>query len=371
MNNYNNDYALLDACLARSREGLRVLDEVARFVLRNEELFSKIKVMRHVLQNLELMFGPAQILEARRKTDLGEQKKVGGEQERRNLFNIVRANVNRITESLRVLEEFSKIYLPAKTILIEGMRYDIYRIEREILIKTPHYWLNKYFEEGIVYPISNSVQELVWLIEHGAKVIQLRDKTSLRSEIYKKAKFLCNFIKKFEQKNKIYSVTAPSPLSRLGGTPPFGQGGTAIVAPAPPLERGGNREPVLLILNNDVELAARLPVAGVHVGQTDYALERARKVVGANKIIGCSNNDILQLRESAKRGADYLSVGPVFATPQKPEKIAVGLGAVSQAAAEINIPWLAIGGINKSNIEGVRLAGAKNFAMIRGAKEFF
>lgn len=329
-NSYNNDYALLDACLARSREGLRVLDEVARFVLRNRELFAKIKVMRHALQNLEQLFGPAQLLAARAKTDLGEGRVIASEYNRRSLFSIVRANVNRITESLRVVEEFSKIYLPGQTVLIEGLRYDAYKIEREMLVKTPHYWLNKYFEEGTIYPVSSSAQELVWLIEHGAKVIQLRDKTSPRPEVYKKAKWLCNYIKK-RQIN----------------------------------------EPILLIINNDVEMAASLPVAGVHVGQMDYAIERARKIVGVNKIIGYSNNNILQMRESQNKGADYLSVGPVFATPLKPNKDAVGLGAVSQAAAEINIPWLAIGGINKNNIEGVRLAGAKNFAMIRGAKEFF
>lgn len=324
----NLDFSLIDANINRAKEGTRVLEDFCRFVLRNQGFFVELKKIRHELDKLE--FYPASCLILRSR-DLGQGEVVQEEYSRYSSWDIIRSSSRRTEESLRVLEEFAKIYNRESAYQFENLRYKIYELELKILMQTPHFWLRKYFEDGVVYPISDSADEIIWLVEHGAKIIQLRDKESSRADIYKKAKYLCEYLKNREEK----------------------------------------RHKALLIIDDDIEMASVLPVAGVHLGQDDGKIEQTRKILGCNKIIGKSNHSLEQIKKSAEDGADYLSVGPVFATPTKEGRPAVGLEVVKQAAKIICQPWLAIGGINKENINEIKNVGAKNFAVVRSAKEFF
>src|SRR5262245_36553423 len=119
----------------------------------------------------------------------------------------------------------------------------------------------------------------------------------------------------------------------------------------------------LLIVNDSPELAVRAGADGVHVGQGDATADEARRVVGRDRIVGLSAETPGQI--AAARGADYLGVGPVYATPTKPEGVAAGLELVRAAARTARVPWFAIGGIDGTTLDDVKAAGATRIAVVR------
>jgi len=122
---------------------------------------------------------------------------------------------------------------------------------------------------------------------------------------------------------------------------------------------------VQFIVNDRADVAALVGTDGVHVGQDDLGVEQAREVVGAGKLVGISTHNIEQFRAAAATSADYLAVGPVFATGSKenPDPV-VGLGCVRQVHAMTEKPIVAIGGITLETAAEVMDAGADSVAVI-------
>jgi len=122
-----------------------------------------------------------------------------------------------------------------------------------------------------------------------------------------------------------------------------------------------------LIMNDRADICLAAGFDGVHVGQDDLSSEGARKVIGANLLLGVSTHNPAQLREAHQTSADYLAIGPVFATTSKlnPDPI-VGIEGVRQARAITNKPLVAIGGITLANCRSVFEAGADSVAVISG-----
>ena len=121
----------------------------------------------------------------------------------------------------------------------------------------------------------------------------------------------------------------------------------------------------LFILNDRADLVAAAGADGVHVGQDDVPVSAARDYVGPDRIVGLSTHSPAQIDAAAAAGVDYIGVGPVFATPTKPGRAAVGHALVKFAAAHARVPFFAIGGIDASNIAEVRAAGASRIAVVR------
>jgi thiamine-phosphate pyrophosphorylase len=143
-----------------------------------------------------------------------------------------------------------------------------------------------------------------------------------------------------------------------------------------------NRLPasVKLIMNDRADLALVAEFDGVHVGQDDLLPESVRKIIGPDRWLGVSTHNPEQLAEADKTSADYLAIGPLFATSSKenPDPV-VGLKGVRRARELTRKPLVAIGGITRANAASVIEAGADSVAVIsdllreprKSAEEFF
>jgi thiamine-phosphate pyrophosphorylase len=120
-----------------------------------------------------------------------------------------------------------------------------------------------------------------------------------------------------------------------------------------------------LILNDRVSLVSPARYDGVHVGQEDLSPSQTRATLGFDVLIGVSTHGERQLRDAAGGPADYIAIGPVFATTSKqdPDPV-VGLDGVRAARAMTAKPLVAIGGISRSNCAAVIRAGADSVAVI-------
>jgi len=119
------------------------------------------------------------------------------------------------------------------------------------------------------------------------------------------------------------------------------------------------------IVNDRIDIALALDADGVHLGQQDMPLQTARKIMGNEKIIGISVNNVYEALEAEKGGADYLGVGPVFPTTTKPDiRAPLGIEGLRKIREKIKIPIIAIGGINKSNVHEVYSTGVDGIAVV-------
>jgi len=174
-----------------------------------------------------------------------------------------------------------------------------------------------------LYVVSSSVGELKRAVDDGAAIVQLRDKTGDDATVLEKARELVEYRKV---------------------------------------------RPFVFILNDDPALAVKVGADGVHVGQDMSTLD-ARAIVGEEMIVGKTTHNLEQGRQAIKDGADYISTGPVYATPTKPGRTPVGLAYVREAAEHLDIPAVAIGGIDLSNVDDVLAAGAKTIGVVRASSD--
>ena len=119
-----------------------------------------------------------------------------------------------------------------------------------------------------------------------------------------------------------------------------------------------------LIINDHAEIAARVSVEGVHVGQDDDSIHVARQKAGRDLIVGKSTHSLAQANAAQAEGADYVGFGPIFATPTKPDYKPIGLGNIRRVHQDVSIPVFCIGGINVDNLQQVIDAGAKRVVMV-------
>lgn len=123
------------------------------------------------------------------------------------------------------------------------------------------------------------------------------------------------------------------------------------------------------IVNDRPDVAAVLG-AGVHVGQDDLPVEHVRRFAG-DRIVGLSTHAEREIDEACAGAVrpDYIAVGPLYATPTKEGRPAVGLGLAAYAAANADLPWFAIGGVDEHNLPEVLEAGARRIVVVRAIVE--
>lgn len=142
----------------------------------------------------------------------------------------------------------------------------------------------------------------------------------------------------------------------------------AIVEAAKPFRAAADAYGALFILNDRPDLVEACGADGVHVGQEDATPAEARAILGGDRIVGRSTHAPAQADAAlADPEVDYLSIGPVHATPTKPGRPAAGLEYVEYAAraAKQRKPWFAIGGLDEGNLEAVIERGARRIVVVR------
>ncbi len=311
---------IVDANLNRAREGLRVVEEIGRFYLNDRELYLKFKQLRHLLKDGEKSFETAPYLFRQSEIDVGAESDYL-ESERKNLNEVITANFKRVEESLRVLEEYSKL-LRGKSEYFKQARFITYELEKVIMLKMPKsidYSL--YLVTDDVYLKDPSIFSVIeQCIMSGVTVLQYRAKEKTSREMLREAERLREMTKKH-------------------GIP--------------------------LIINERMDLALAVDADGVHMGQDDLTYEKAKRYLG-DRIIGISSSTYKQAKEAIENGADYIGHGPIFPTPTKKDAHpACGMKSIADIRIEFpDAKIIAIGGINLENSERVIKAGADGFAVV-------
>lgn len=308
---------ILDANLDRAREGLRIIEEWCRFGLNNAQMAGECKQMRQ-----ELGSWHGQELRAARDTphDPGTELTHPREEERSGIQELLQANLCRIEEALRVLEEYGKLYKPEMGAVFKQMRYRVYTLESNLLVYRRHQLL----ERSHLYLVTAPSEQLFSIVEAalqgGLTLVQYREKQA---------------------------------------------DDTVRLAQAEKLRQLCHRYGALFIMNDRVDLALAVDADGVHLGQQDVPVALARKLLGSQRLIGRSTTNPDEMQRAIAEGADYIGVGPVYETPTKVGKAAAGLDYVQYAARHATIPWFAIGGIDPSSLNEVLNAGAQRVAVVR------
>lgn len=319
---------LIDANIDRLGEGLRVLEDVARFLLNDAALCRRLKTLRHKLvrdvQPLE-----QELLSARRVAeDVGAPAKLPAGAEHQDLVALVTANSRRVQESIRVLEEFARLSsapIGAKPAKLQRFRFEVYDLEQELVSKLlRHDKLSRLSGLYLVLDTQalkgrDAVEVAARAIRGGAKVIQLRDKQLMRGEVLEIAR-------------RLKEICA---------------------------EKG-----VLFIVNDYLDIALAAGADGLHLGQEDLPLAEARRLLPIDSLVGCSITSLSQAVRAQAGGADYVAVGSIYPTLSKEKFKLVGLETLRRVRSRVSLPLIAIGGIDHTNVKEVMKAGATGVAVI-------
>lgn len=312
---------ILDANLDRAREGLRVVEEWCRFGLGNTALTEECK---HLRQELASWHSPELRLARNTPGDVGTQLTHPQEQERAGLEQLLQANLCRVQESLRVLEEYGKLYHAGMGAAFKQMRYRVYTLESHLLTHPRQQKLRRSLLYLVTSPSENLFGVVEAALQAGLGLVQYRDKQTEDGIRFHNAQKLCQLCHAYQ---------------------------------------------ALFIVNDRIDLALAVDADGVHLGQQDLPFAIARKLLGNDRILGCSTTNPEEMQRAVQAGADYIGVGPVYETPTKAGKAAAGLEYIRYAAQQAPLPWFAIGGIDSDNLEEVLSAGAERVAVVRAVMQ--
>jgi thiamine-phosphate pyrophosphorylase len=302
-------HQVIDANLNRVTEGLRVIEEYSRFISLDKDKTEKLSSFRKQINCSEK--NPQDNLLIR-NTD-NDMRAFDPPTKRKSLWQLLKANFKRAEEGLRVLEEYTGESIYNK------IRYQLYQLEKEILLP-----LSKKKINTGVYLISSDVSVLAQGLKDGASIIQLRDKAATKEELLKRA---------IEIKEVSRSFQVP------------------------------------LIINDFIDIAIVVDSDGFHSGQDDIPIAEQRKLLGEHKIIGRTTHNLEQGLRAQEDGADYISIGPIWETPSKPDRPPIGLEYLAAAKEIIKIPYVAIGAINDKSIDDILVYTPPLVGIIRAHKK--
>jgi len=316
-------YRILDANFNRAREALRVAEDCGRFALNDPAVTAMAKNLRSDLREI-LSSMPAEEFIVSRDTpgDIGTEITTPTEMARADLSEVASAACKRLTEALRTIEEYAKFVAPKTVLAIERMRYNGYTLEQRLLGRL---LVGRRFADVRLYVLvssclcGGSLRETARAaIAGGADAIQIREKGVSDAE----------FLARAAEMRELTDETGR-----------------------------------ILIVNDRPDIAAIVGADGVHLGQGDLPIAEARRLLRPGAIVGRSTHNIEQVRAAVNEGADYISVGPMFATATKDAGPVAGPQLLARATVEVAMPVVPIGGITAENVAELLKAGARRVAV--------
>ncbi len=326
-------YRVLDVNLNRLREGLRVVEDYCRLVC-DDNLALQIKNLRHDLRRLLDEKLTWTCLAARSAaTDIGRRTFTETEARRQDWRAVLQANLKRAQEAARVIEECAKLVdRLALSQGIKAIRFRLYDMEKAALNqrtvkirewfglekKAPELYLvlDEEFYRG-----SDLIADVQAILKAGISFLQWRQKRGSDSYFLTRA----------------LEIRA---LCRDFATP--------------------------FVVNDRPDMALLTDADILHLGQDDLPIAAARQLVGESMPIGRSTHSLEQALAAVAEGADYLGFGPIFKTPSKrkpdPE---VGVQGLREMLAQVELPVVAIGGLDETNLAAVAATGVPAAAVIR------
>mgnify|MGYP006097291341 FL=1 len=304
-------HRVLDANLNRAAEGMRVLEDIARFVLENQNLCSSIKKCRHELRSCT-----TKVTSRDTSGDVGTSVTTPLEESRNTLHDVAAASANRCSEALRVIEEFLK--LANETNTVEGIRYTMYDLSAEVLnglgAKAKKQWSLCFVMtvNDCVLPWQDTLKQS---LVAGCDCVQIREKELNTPDCIAHTREVLSTAKTFGAQ---------------------------------------------VIVNDRVDVMLATGADGVHLGEGDMLIQDARKLCGTDFIVGATVHNATMVPTAIAFGADYIGVGAMFASSTKPEVPVAPLGLLKNALAYNH---LAIGGITPENVQELYAEGCKGIAV--------
>lgn len=320
---------ILDANGNRATEGLRVVEDFARFALNDRHLSDLSKQLRHEL-TAALNEIPVFARFAVRDTqgDVGTGITEATELHREDGWHVATASASRVQQALRCLEEYSKPLCVELATRFEALRYRMYVLQRSLGITVSS--TNRLHGIRLYVLLAGQPTErkfrdrLEGLLAAGVQLFQLRDKTLDDRQLLQRARIMRETIDTFCSDE--------------------------------------NQRP-LMIINDRPDIAVLSSADGVHVGQEELPVADVRAMAGPKRLIGVSTHSIEQARQAVLDGADYIGCGPTFPTITKEFPHYPGLEFLAQVGAEISLPGFAIGGINRQRLPEVLETGVQRIAI--------
>jgi len=307
---------VVDANLNRVTEGLRVAEDVCRYAWNNKGLALMMREARHRVSTLV----EREAYAAARNVASDVLARAGGSPDAagRDPAAIVRVNLKRAEEGLRVLEEVFRTEDGALAGRFEELRYRVYHMERSALAALrPRLGRGLYL---ILNAPSGRMEELaLCAVANGISAVQLRCK---------------------EAGDRVFLEEARR-LKRL-------------------IEVGST----LLIVNDRPDIALMSRAHGVHLGQDDLPIPAAR-ALAPDLLIGASTHSLQEALRAEEEDADYVNIGPIFPTATKKDaQEFLGPDAIASIGSRLKVPFTVMGGINASNLDSVLAQGARRVAVV-------
>jgi thiamine-phosphate pyrophosphorylase len=327
---------LVDANLNRATEGLRVADDLARFVLDDGGLSGEFKAIRHGVVEAVRATGvdaAARLLSRDTVGDVGTGLTASGEHKRADVASVAEAACGRAAEAMRAIEEACKLLGAAGSARdVEALRYRLYTAGARLTLKLSSGRSGRQWRLCVLVTEALCTQHS-WervveeAIAGGADCLQLREKTMEAGEVLVRAKRLV----------EIARASARADGSRAS-----------------------------VVINDRPDVALLAGADGVHVGQHDLPVAAVRKLAGFTLAVGVSTANLEQAKRARADGADSVGLGPMFVSGTKPKPELAGLGYLRAflADAEVgNMPHLAISGITPENVGELWAAGCRGVAV--------
>ncbi len=314
---------IIDAAANRAREGLRVIEDYLRFALDDQHLTATCKRLRHDLQSaLQVISSTDRHAARETEADVGTRISTPTESTRGDLWEACSASFARVAESLRSLEEYTKVLDPALGGQFEQLRYRSYTLQR--VTDSTRQSCQKLDAAGLLALVDGcpSCDEFTRLIDAliaaGVPAIQLRDKSLSDRQLVDRAHLL---------------------------------------------HRKTRDTATLMFVNDRPDIAAVSHADGVQLGQDDLSVKDARTIVGPHALVGISTHCLDQARQAVRDGANLIGVGPTFRSTTKAFDHFPGLPLLEAVSRDIRLPTFAIGGICSANLSQVLATGVRRIAV--------